>query len=232
VTRALLVAAGLWAAAAPASGTGGGSTVVETTTTESADAKAVPPAEGGPTYYVEYVQRTAKNAERVTLFADGVLVRKTTTDGKVDMKKRKLAPAELQSYVAVFRAPDVEEAAGTFESGMSGDELPHFRITVTKSDGHTWTIVFDALAALTPEAQRIRAAMEDLRDSFGKPHAAPGDFPPDKLVPGTILRRRDGAEFRIVHFDEHAGIVELKGLDEPYSQFFKLDRLAASFLPP
>jgi len=231
MTRALYLAAGLWAAAASA-GAGGGSTVVETTTTESADPRAAPPAEGGPTYFAEYVQRTAKDAERVTLFADGVLVRKTTTDGKVDMKKRKLAPAELQSYVAVFRAPDVEEAAGTFESGMSGDELPHFRITVTKSDGHTWAIVFDALAALTPEAQRIRSAMEDLRDSFGKPHAAPGDFPPDKLVPGTILRRRDGAEFRVVHFDEHAGIVELKGLDEPYSQFFKLDRLAASFLPP
>jgi len=230
--RVLLLAAGLWASATASAGPGGGSAVVETTTTESADTRVAAPTEGGPTYIAEYVQRTAKDAERVTLFADGVLVRKTTTGGKVEMKKRKLAPAELESYVGVFRAPEVEEAAGTFESGMSGDELPHFRITVTKSDGHTWAIAFDALAALTPGAQRIRSAVEDLRDSFGKPHAAPGDFPPDKLVPGTILRRRDGAEFRVVRFDEHAGFVELKGLDEPYSQFFKLDRLAASFLPP
>jgi hypothetical protein len=231
VRRAFLVAAALWAAASWA-GADGGTAVVETTTTESADTRAAPPAEGGPTYVAECVKRTGKDVERVTLFSDGVLVRKTTTDGKIDMKKRKLAPTELHSYVAVFRADGIEEAAGVFDSGMSGDELPRFQITVTRSDGHPWTIVFDALSALTPEAQRVRSAIEDLRDSFGKPRAAPGDFPPDKLVPGTILRRRDGAEFRVVRFDEHAGVVELKGLDEPYSQFFKLDRLAESFLPP
>jgi hypothetical protein len=206
--------------------------VVETTTTRSAEQRGAPPSSGGPTYVAECVVRTGAAMERVTLFSDGVLVRKSTADGKTEMKKRKLAPAELRSYVDVFRAPGVEEAAGMFESGMSGDELPHSLITVTRAEGRPWTIAFDALSALTPEAQRIRSAMQDLRDSFGQPRASPGDFPPEKLVPGTVLRRRDGAEFRIVRFDERAGVVELKGLDEPYSQFYKLDRLAASFLPP
>ena len=229
--RVLLAAAAAGMAAALAAADGP-APVVETTTTETADARVAPPAEGGPTYVAEWVVRTGSAMQRVTLFSDGVLVRKSTADGKTEMKKRKLAPAELQSYVAVFRAPGVEDASGTFESGMSGDELPHSVITVTKADGHAWTISFDGLSALSPEAQRVRSVMQDLRDSFGQPRAAAGDFPPDKLVPGRILRRRDGVEFRIVRFDEHAGVVELKGLDEPYSQFYKLDRLAASFLPP
>jgi len=32
--------------------------------------------------------------------------------------------------------------------------------------------------------------------------------------------------------DEHAGVVEVRGLNEPYSQFFKIESLAGSFLPP
>ena len=223
-----VLAAGAARAAVPQAG------VVESTETTNAAARpAEPEPATAPTYVAEWVSRTHDASQRVTLFADGVLVRKSTgPDGKTEMKKRKLAPAELDSYVAIFRAPEAEQGAGSFESGMGGDEVVHSVITVTRRDGHPWTIAFDTFAAVTPEAQRIRAAMEDLRDSFGKARASAGDFPPEKLVPGAILRRRDGAEFRVVRFDERAGVVELKGLDEPYSQFYRLDSLAATFLPP
>jgi hypothetical protein len=208
--------------------------VVESSeTTEAAPRPSEPESATAPTYVAEWTSRTKDTSQRLTLFSDGVLVRKSTgSDGKIEMKKRKLSSTELDSYVAIFRAADADQAAGTFESGMGGDEVVHSVITVTRRGGHPWKIVFDTFAAVTPEAQRIRTAMEDLRDSFGKMRASTGDFPPDKLLPGTILRRRDGAEFRIVRYDDHAGVVELKGLDEPYSQFYKLDSLAATFLPP
>jgi hypothetical protein len=194
----------------------------------SADARGA-----GPTYLVEWVSRTGDAMQRVTLFSDGVLVRKSrAADGKIEMKKRKLAASEYDSYVALFRAPDAAGAAGVFESGMSGEGVVHSVITVTNPGGDVWTLAFDSFAALTPQAYRLRGALEDLRDSFGKLRASSGDFPPEKLVPGAILRKRDGTEFRILRFDEHAGVVEVRGLNEPYSQFFKVETLAGTFLPP
>jgi hypothetical protein len=188
---------------------------------------------GPPTYLVEWVSHTGEAMQRVTLFSDGVLVRKSkAADGKIEMKKRKLAPSEYDSYVAIFRTPEASEAAGVFESGMSGDGVVHSVITVTNPDGGTWTLSFDSFAGLTPQAYRLRTALEDLRDSFGRLHASSGDFPAEKLVPGAILHKRDGKEFRIVRFDERAGVVEVRGLDEPYSQFFKLETLPQTFLPP
>ena len=186
-----------------------------------------------PTYLVEWVSRTGEAMQRVTLFADGVLVRKSrAADGKIEMKKRKLPASEYDSYAALFRSPEAAGAAGVFESGMSGEGVVHSVITVANADGSAWTLTFDSFAALTPEAHRLRGALEDLRDSFGRLHASTGDFPPEKLVPGTILRKRDGSEFRILRFDEHAGVVEVRGLNEPYSQFFKLETLAGTFQPP
>jgi len=128
------------------------------------------PASGaGPTYLVEWVSRTGDAMQRVTLFADGVLVRKSrASDGKIEMKKRKLAASEYDSYVALFRAPDAAGAAGVFESGMSGEGVVHSVITVTNPGGDVWTLAFDSFAALTPQAYRLRGALEDLRDSFGK----------------------------------------------------------------
>jgi hypothetical protein len=186
-----------------------------------------------PTYLVEWVSRTGDAMQRVTLFADGVLVRKSrAADGKIEMKKRKLASSEYDSYVAIFRAPEASEASGVFESGMSGDGVVHSVITVTNPDGGTWTLAFDSFAGLTPQAYRLRTALEDLRDSFGRLHASSGDFPAEKLVPGVILHKRDGKEFRIIRFDERAGVLEVRALDESYSQFFKLESLPQTFLPP
>jgi hypothetical protein len=190
-------------------------------------------AGSAPTYLVEWVSRTGDAMQRVTLFSDGVLVRKSrAADGKIEMKKRKLASSEYDSYVALFRAPEAPEAAGVFESGMSGGGVVHSVITVTNLDGGTWTLTFDSFAGMTPQAYRLRTALEDLRDSFGRLTASSGDFPVEKLVPGAILHKRDGKEFRIIRFDEHAGVLEVRGLDEPYSQFFKLESLPQTFLPP
>lgn len=186
-----------------------------------------------PTYVVEWTSRTGEAAQRLTLFSDRVLVRKSTgADGKVEMKKRKLATAEFDSYVSLFRSPELAEAAGAFESGMGGEGIARSVVTVAREDGTTWRLTFDSLAALSPAAARLRSAIEDLRDSFGRLRASSGDFPPEKLVPGAILKRRDGAEFRIIRYDERAGVVEVRGLDAPYSQFFKIETLPATFLPP
>ena len=222
---ALLLAAGTLRAAP----TGAGE---ETKETADAKAAATPADVPGPTWIAEWTSRAGTAMQRVTLFSDGVLVRKSVADGKTEMKKRKLSREELASWVAVFRGPGADAAAGKFDSGMTGDLVARSVIRVSRADGQSWSLEFDSLSAVTPEAQRIRAAMEDLRDSFGKVTASSGDFSPAMLTPGRILKRRDGAEFRVVSWDERAGVVELKGVGEPYSQFYKLENLAASFYPP
>ncbi len=53
-----------------------------------------------------------------------------------------------------------------------------------------------------------------------------------QFVSGTLLKRFDGAVFRITLLDEARGIVELQGVSEPFSYFRKIEELRFFFEPP
>lgn len=194
-------------------------------------AKGAEPA--APTFVFEAVTATGAARSRVTLFANHVLVRKNeTAEGKIEMKKRKLSEEEFKYYVEFFGSEEARKGEGVFTSGLGGDAIPVTRVELAVPAGARWKLDYDSMSAMTPDASRLKNAIEGLADSFGKILPSESDFTPEKLTPGTVLRRRDGAAFRVVRYDEGAGIVELMGVDEPYSQFYKIARLRLFFLPP
>ena len=50
--------------------------------------------------------------------------------------------------------------------------------------------------------------------------------------PGTLLQRFDGALFRVAHLEKDTGFVEIEGVNEPYSQWIKIEELRFQFAPP
>ena len=185
-----------------------------------------------PTYLFEWVSRTNDTSGRLTLFADRTLVRKLTSGKQTDMKKRKLSQEEYDYYVAYFNDPQSLRAAGSYESGTTGALLSVSEATFVTPEGGKWKLSFDSLSSLTFEAMRVKSALEGLWDSFGKVLPSPSDFAPEKIPPGTVLHRRDGARFRVLHVDDSRGMVELQGVEEPYTLFLKIDDLRFTFSAP
>ncbi len=188
---------------------------------------------GGSTYLFEWTTRTGAALRRLTLFTDRVLVRKSTgEDGKSEMKKRKLSDDEYAFYEKFLKDSESESAAGNFETGLSGDRSARSVVSVAPPDAAKWSFSFDSFSSLSSAAAGVKAALEGLADSFGKVLPNESDFPVEKLIPGTVLRRRDGQEFRIVHVDEDSKVLEMRAVGQPYSRFFEWKSLRFSFFPP
>jgi hypothetical protein len=195
-------------------------------------ALAAPAAAGEPTYLVEWTSRSSSGFSRLTLFYDHTLVRKAVSEGREEIKKRRLSDEEYDYYVGYFGDPDLLRAAGPHPSGTAGDFLVVSEVTFCPPGGKSWSLSFDSFSGLGYETLRIKSALVNLADSFGKVLPSPADFAPEKIPLGTILRRRDGALFKVTGIDPYAKMVELRGELEPYSIFMKIDDLRFIFHAP
>src|SRR6185295_14501323 len=101
-----------------------------------------------------------------------------------------------------------------------------------KPDGSRKQLRFDELSALPAGASAVRSSLEGLRLTFLSPLAPASRFTPETLPAGTILRRFDGALFRVRQILSEKGVVELEGVREPYTEYKKIDELRFQFEPP
>ena len=192
-----------------------------------------PTADAPPSYLFEWITHTGAALRRLTLFTDSILVRKTTDEqGKIELKKRKLSDEEYAFYAKLLKAIDGRAAEGNFETGIAGDRSARSVISIAAPESAKWSFSFDAMSSLPSTAADVRAALDGLMDSFGKVLPNESDFSLEKLKPGTVLRRRDGTEFRVVNVDDDSKVVEMRAVGQPYSQFFEWKKLRFTFFAP
>jgi len=191
-----------------------------------------PPPSSKPTFCVEWVRQSRPGYERVTLFADGTAIWKTS-DGEGDRVRRKtLPPAEVEFYCSYFPRREFWSLAEDLRTGLTSDFSGQSLVTLTRPDGSRKVIRFDDLSALSADAGTLRAALDGLKAAITNPLAPASRFTPDVLAAGTILRRFDGAIFRVIKLEKEKGFVEIVGVSEPYSQFVKIDELRFQFAAP
>src|SRR5439155_664569 len=70
-------------------------------------------------------------------------------------------------------------------------------LTLTRPGGSQKRIRFDDLSPLPPEAAAVRSALEGLKLILLAPLAPASRFTADRIPPGTLLKRFDGAVFRV-----------------------------------
>lgn len=194
---------------------------------------AGPDAAGrAPTYCIEWIRQSSQGYERLTLFADRTLVWKTSRGGAEDVKRQKLEPSEFNFYCEYFRRREIWELKEDLRTGLTADLAGQSSITIPRPGGSTRRIRFDDLSPMPPEAAALRSALEGLKLSMLAPLAPASRFTADRLAPGTLLKRFDGALFRVKQLVPEKGVVELEGVAEPYSEFKKLEELRFQFSPP
>jgi hypothetical protein len=115
---------------------------------------------------------------------------------------------------------------------LTGEFSGQSIVVLTRPDGTRKSIRFDDLSALSAEAGSLRAALDGLKTAIVNPLAPASRFLPDVLAPGTILKRFDGAIFRVTKLEKEKGFVEIVGVNEPYSQFVKIEELRFQFSAP
>ncbi|MCA1582514.1 MAG: hypothetical protein LC796_14205 [Acidobacteria bacterium] len=193
---------------------------------------ATPRGSSESTFCSEWVRQSRQGYERLTLFRDRSLVWKRSRDGKDEISRKKIAPEELSYYCDYFARPEVWSVAADQRSGLTGEFAVQSVVTVVRADGARRTIRFDDFSPLSPEAASLKAALEGLKGVLTDPLAPASRFAPETLSTGQLLKRFDGAVFRIRALDREKGVVELEGVNEPYRQFRKIEELRFQFSPP
>lgn len=185
-----------------------------------------------PTFCIEWIRQSREGYERITLFGDRTLVWKTVDARGEEVRRKTVTPQELEFYCDYFARPEVWNLPGDLRTGLAGEFSAQSTITAARTGAPSKTIRFDDFSALSAEAAALRSALEGLRSVFTNPLAPASRFAPDALPPGTLLKRFDGAIFRVLRLEKEKGFVELVGVTEPYSQLIKLEELRFQFSPP
>ena len=184
------------------------------------------------TFCAEWVRQSREGYERLTLFADGNVVWKRSRDGKDDVLRKAIPQDELTFYCSYFSRPEVWTLSENLRTGLSGEFSTQSLLTLVRENGDRKILHFDEMSPLPGEAAAIRAALEGLKSLLTSPLAPASRFAPDALAAGQLLKRFDGAVFRIHRIDKEKGIVELEGVSEPYREFRKIEELRFQFSPP
>lgn len=190
------------------------------------------PRSAAPTFCAEWISQSHEGFERFTVFTDSTLVWKKVRSGADEVRRKKLEPGELSFYCAYFTRPEVWELAEDLRTGLTGDFAAQSTVTLARPDGSRKQLRFDELSALPAAAGALRSALEGLRLTFLSPLAPASRFTPETLPPGTLLRRFDGAMFRVRQVSREKGVIELEGVREPYSEFKKIEELRFQFAAP
>ena len=185
-----------------------------------------------PTFCVEWVRQSREGYERVTLFADRTVVWKTSGGRADEVRRKSVSPDELAFYCSYLSRREFWELPDDLRTGLTGEFTGQSSVTLARPDGQRKRVRFDDLSALSADAAALRAALDGLKTIFTNPLAPASRFTADVLPPGTILKRFDGAIFRILKLEKEKGFVEIAGVNEPYSQFVKIEELRYQFSPP
>ncbi|MGE5413164.1 MAG: hypothetical protein ACM3NW_03245 [Syntrophomonadaceae bacterium] len=190
------------------------------------------PPSPGPTFCAEWIRQSSEGYDRLTLFRDGVLVWKTHRGGKDVVKRETLDAAEARFYCEFFAQPDFWKMPADMRTGLAGELAGESSVTLARPDGGRKLIRFDDLSPGDASSAAMRSALEGLKGIFLSPLAPPSRYTADLLPPGTLLRRFDGRIFRVARLEKETGYVEVEGVNEPYSQWIKIDELRFQFAPP
>jgi len=189
-------------------------------------------ASAKPTFCVEWIRQSREGYERITLFGDRTVIWKTVDARGEEVRRKTITPQELEFYCDYFARPEVWSLPGDLRTGLAGEFSARSTITAARKDGSSKTIRYDDFSPLSADAASLRSALEGLRTVFTNPLAPASRFTADLLPPGTLLKRFDGAIFRVLRLEKEKGFVELVGVTEPYSQLIKLEELRFQFSPP
>jgi hypothetical protein len=186
----------------------------------------------GPTFCMEWIRQSNEGYDRLTLFRDRNLVWKTSRHGHEEVKREPLDPAETQYYCTFFERNEFWALPSDLRTRLTSEFATESAVTLARTDGSCKTIRFDELSTHTSDSASLVASLEGLKGIFLSPLSPVSRYTAEVLPPGTLLKRFDGAVFRVQRLAKETGYVEITGVNEPYTQWVKIEELRYQFAPP
>ena len=155
---------------------------------------------------------------------------KTHRGGKDQIKRERLDASEAKFFCEdFFSRNEIWGINADMRTGLTSQLAGESAVTLARPDGSRKVVRYDDLSTGDFASSSLRSALEGLKGIFLSPLAPPSRFAPDLLPPGTLLRRMDGHLFRVAHLEKATGYVEIEGVNEPYSQWVKIEELRYQF---
>lgn len=164
----------------------------------------------------------------VTLFANGTVRLREGPPGEVEMELGELDPEALEGVVARLEGEDLSEAPAEYP-GVEGEWVERCLLELPLlQTGGPERFRFSRYASLPLELSRVIAVVDEV-GLVAEEHRDLGLSSEYVAEVGDVLRRRDGARFRVVGLTSDGKGVELQGLDVPLTLYLPPDALRERF---
>lgn len=165
----------------------------------------------------------------VTLFGNGTVRLFEGPPGDEEMELGELDPDALDGFLARIAAEDLSEAASRHRD-VDGDWVERCSLELPLREGSgPSSFRFSRYSSLPLELSRVVAVAEELVAVAAGERGTglPPEYEPRR---GDVLRRDDGARFKVVAFTSDEKGVELEGLDVPLTLYLPPDTLRDLFV--
>jgi hypothetical protein len=180
---------------------------------------------------LEVIGRQGEVMERLSLFADGMVVWHSKGGLSVErLVREQLTPEELAVYRDAIEASKISALKeGDYTEGMEGPLQVQWTLTVALPGtrprsyrGAGLTVKPLALGTVLAIAQDLRVALRD-----GMREVDPFEAREPRI--GDILLDPEGARWQVRGIDADHGSLEMKGLDQPTTRYVKRQDLKKVF---
>lgn len=188
-------------------------------------------ASAQPTIVLEHIARQGTTVERLTLFADGMVV--WHSRGGLDTErlvKQQLSPEELAVYRDALTASGIGALKeGNYSERLEGPVLRQWTLKVALPGGRPRTYEGNGLEVVPLALGNVLTIAEDLKLALleGKREVDPFEARLPRL--GDLLLDPEGGRWQVRGMDDQSGSFELKGLDQPMTRYVKREDLKKVF---
>ncbi len=163
----------------------------------------------------------------VTLYANGTVRLRQGAPERPEMELAELDGEELAGYLARIREIDLG-GPQPHHRGVRGPWVERCDLEIAAPGQPRRSFSFQRFDSLSLGLARMVQIADDLAAEIEPARQTlPSDYRPH---PGDILRRADGARYRVIRTTRDGLGVELRGLDQPLTLFVALEDLAGEFV--
>jgi hypothetical protein len=200
---------------------------------ESFASANAPPEAPSITEFLRLDCASTLGRREVTLFDHGTVRLREGPPGKEEVGLRELGPDELTALVRRLAEIDLAEVV-RLPKGVEGEWVERCRLDLALPDRPRRRFEFGRYDSLPLPLGQVLRVTDDLAAGLSArpPSQLPAGYRPQR---GDLLRRVDGAVYRVVGLTTDGKAVELTGMDQPLTLYVQRDALRQEFvelLPP
>jgi len=179
----------------------------------------------------EWTSNGPRGRSRLSLFSNGLAILKSPrSEGKEGIEHRVLSGNEMEVYERFVNNLFASAPASGGTAGRVGEGVDRFSVSMTLSDGKTWSWFWSSFDTIPLTASTLAASADSLAASIRNKREI--DDPWKELAPavGERLVRVDGVVFVVTRYDATQEVAEMEAEGQPFRAVAKRSELHWTFV--